>query len=214
MQPTQEVGQDSVEPLCVSPSLPTPKTCLLKVGPPTNLLSPVIESVPPHPDSVHLQFARGWLELGNIQEAETELGNIRPQYFGCPDVLEIRFQVLARRQCYIEGLAIAKQHVADFPTDFRGHMNQANALFWLNRPQEAIDSVMDILPQHPKIAALPYNLACYWMKLGDAAQAVHWLESAMQIGLRKGVIQHALSDPDLRPIWDYIRELEESGDGD
>ena len=33
-------------------------------------------------------------------------------------------------------------------------------------------------------------------------------------GLRKGVIQHALSDPDLRPIWDYIRELEESGDGD
>jgi len=79
---------------------------------------------------------------------------------------------------------------------------------------EASDSVGGGRPRQARIAALPYNLACYWMKLGDAAQAVHWLESAMQIGLRKGVIQHALSDPDLRPIWDYIRELEESGDGD
>lgn len=174
----------------------------------------MIESVPPHPDSVHLQFARGWLELGNVQEAEAELGNIRPQYFGCPDVLEIRFQVLARRQRYTDGLAIAEQQVAEFPADFRGHMNRGNALFWLDRSQEAIDSVMAILPQHPKVAALPYNLACYWMKLGDAAQAVRWLESAMHIGQRKGVIQHALTDPDLRPIWDYIRELEASGDAE
>jgi hypothetical protein len=46
------------------------------------------------------------------------------------------------------------------------------------------------------------------MKLGSSEEAIRWLDSALQIGQRKGVLQHALSDPDLRPIWDYIRRLE------
>lgn len=146
--------------------------------------------------------------MGDVAEAEAELRNIRPQYSGCPDVLEVRFQVLARRQSFGEALAIAEQQVADFPLDFRGHMNRGNALFWLDRSQEAIDSVMAILEAHPKVAALPYNLACYWMKLDQAVEAVRWLETAMRVGQRKGVIQHALADPDLRLIWDYLRKLD------
>lgn len=168
----------------------------------------MIESVPPHPDSVHLQFARGWLELGDVTEAEAELGQIRHEYQHCPEVLEIRFQVLARRQRYEEALNVALRQISDTPTDYRGHMNRGNALFWLDRTGEAISAVMDVLAEHPKVAALPYNLACYWMKLGDAEGAIRWFEAALEIGLRKGVIQHALADPDLRPIWDYIRGLE------
>ena len=192
--------------------IPASGSRILRLPAPPGISSvppPVIESVPPHPDNVHLQFARGWLELGDVAEAEAELRNIRPQYSGCPDVLEVRFQVLARRQCYGEALAIAEQQVADFPLDFRGHMNRGNALFWLDRSQEAIDSVMTILEAHPKVAALPYNLACYWMKLNQTEEAVRWLETAMRVGQRKGVLQHALADPDLRPIWDYIRKLDE-----
>jgi predicted Zn-dependent protease len=157
---------------------------------------------------MHLQFARGWLELGDVQEAETELRQIRSEFLDGPEVLEVRFQVLARRQRYAEGLELALRQIAFFPNDFRGYMNRGNALFWLDRSVEAIDSVMQVLADHPRVAALPYNLACYWMKLGSSEEAIRWLDSAIQIGQRKGVLQHALSDPDLRPIWDYIRRLE------
>jgi tetratricopeptide (TPR) repeat protein len=157
---------------------------------------------------MHLQFARGWLELGDVQEAETELRQIRSEFLDGAEVLEVRFQVLARRQRYAEGLELALRQIAFFPNDFRGYMNRGNALFWLDRSVEAIDSVMQVLDAHPRVAALPYNLACYWMKLGSPEEAIRWLDSAIQIGQRKGVLQHALSDPDLRPIWDHIRRLE------
>jgi len=124
--------------------------------------------------------------------------------------LEVRFQVLARHRKYAPALELADQQVAEYPADFRGHMNRGNALFWLDRAQQAIEAVSSILDQHPKVAALPYNLACYWMKLGRAGEAIRWLECSMEIGHRKGVLEHALADPDLRLIWEYIRELQAS----
>ena len=40
------------------------------------------------PDSIHLQAAQGWLELGNHLEADKELDEIAPQLRTHPDVLE------------------------------------------------------------------------------------------------------------------------------
>jgi tetratricopeptide (TPR) repeat protein len=167
----------------------------------------VIESVPPVPDSLHLQFARGWLALGDVGEAELELGRIRPEYLGCADVLELRFQVLSRRGRHEDALVVADQQVADFPEEFRGHMNRGNALFWLDRAEEACEAVESVLPEHPKVAAFPYNLACYCMKLGRVDDAIRWLELSMKVGQKEGVIQHALVDPDLKGLWEYLRKL-------
>jgi hypothetical protein len=41
------------------------------------------------PDSLHLEAAEGWLELGNHLEANEELENITPQMRVHPDVLEM-----------------------------------------------------------------------------------------------------------------------------
>lgn len=198
-------------------SSPLPPTCPTRfasgiVSPHTprcRAFTPVIETFPPYPDSMHLQFARGWLELGVVDEAETELGRIRPEYGGCSDALEIRFQILIRRKRFPEALTVAQLQAREYPAEFRGHMNLGNALFWLDRSQEAYDTVVRVLDDHPKIAALPYNLACYCMKLGREDDARGWLETAMKIGQRRGVIQHALADPDLVGLSDYLRSLED-----
>jgi len=167
----------------------------------------VIDSVPPVPDSLHLQFARGWLALGDVAEAEAELGRIRKEYRGCSDVLEMRFQVLSRLGRHPEALKVAERQVKGFPDEFRGHMNRGNALFWLDRAQEACEAVEAVMGDHPKVAAFPYNLACYCMKLGRVDDAIRWLERSMKVGQRDGVIQHALVDPDLKGLWDYLRAL-------
>ena len=47
------------------------------------------------PDSHHLEAAKGWLELGNPEEAFEELGLIEPQLRGHPDVLELCWRIYA-----------------------------------------------------------------------------------------------------------------------
>jgi hypothetical protein len=45
------------------------------------------------PDSIHLQAAQGWLELGDHIEASEELEKITPQLRAHPDVLKARWEV-------------------------------------------------------------------------------------------------------------------------
>lgn len=169
----------------------------------------MIESVPPHPDSVHLRFARGWFELGLLQESEAELGHIRIEYQGCLEVLEVRFQLWVRLGRFQEALTIAEQQARDFPGEYRGHMNRGNALFWLDRADEAIACVMAVMGEHPKVAAFPYNLACYCLPSRGEEEAKRWMRVAMRVGNRSGVIRHALVDGDLRAIWPWLRTMQD-----
>jgi len=49
-----------------------------------------------HPDTLHLQAAQGWLELGNHVEADSELDQIAPQVSTHPDVLMVRYGIYSR----------------------------------------------------------------------------------------------------------------------
>ncbi len=162
---------------------------------------------PPYPDFFLLRAARGWLELGNHREAEAELAQIQPEHLGMPEVLEVRFQAVVGQKRYPEGLEIARLQVQADPTDHRGHMNLGNALFWLDQPQAACEVVSAVLTKFPKISALPYNLACYCVRLGQPDQAREWLDRSIEAGRRENIIAYALTDPDLRELWDYVRSL-------
>ena len=171
----------------------------------------VIESVPPHPDSMHLQFARGWFELGLLQDAEAELARIAERYQGCMEVLEVRFQLWVRLGRFDEALVLAERQAAEFPGEYRGHMNRGNALFWLDRAEEAIACVKAVMGEHPKVAAFPYNLACYCLPAHGEDEAKRWMRVAMRVGNRAGVLRHALADGDLRAIWPWLRTMQEKG---
>ncbi|KAB2674845.1 MAG: tetratricopeptide repeat protein [Verrucomicrobia bacterium] len=162
----------------------------------------------PHPDNFHLRSARGWLELGDHREAEIELGNLRPELSGHPDVLEARFQALVGQRRYPEALEIARRQVQGDDADHRGHLNLGNALFWLSQTEAACEAVTAVLDRFPKVSALPYNLACYCVRMGRLDQARAWLDRSFALGRRETIIAFALTDPDLRELWDYLRELD------
>src|SRR5580765_6856866 len=50
----------------------------------------------PHPDSLHVLAAQGWLELGNHLEANEELEKIAASLRSHPDVLEVRWPISAK----------------------------------------------------------------------------------------------------------------------
>ncbi len=171
-------------------------------------LSPTVkdESLP-LPDRMRLQFARGWLELGCVAEAEAELARVHPAHALAAESLELRFQVLAKSRRYHEALAVAQQQRDLFPAEIAGLMNMGNALFWLDRTDKAVALVEPAIKEHPSETVLPYNLACYLVKLGDTDAAKQWLRHAMKIGHAGRVVRHALIDADLEPVWPWLRSL-------
>ena len=69
------------------------------------------------PDSLHLEAAEGWLELGNHVEANEELEKITPQLRVHPDVLELRWQIHAAANQWEAALNIAAALVQLAPDD-------------------------------------------------------------------------------------------------
>src|ERR1700744_4782930 len=72
-----------------------------------------------HSDLFHLRAAQGWMELGDLSEANAELENISAELRALPAVLELRFEICAKElkwdACREIAEAITKQipeHVA------------------------------------------------------------------------------------------------------
>ena len=63
----------------------------------------------------HLEAAKGWLELGNPDEAEVELGMITLDHQRHADVLDVRFQLCAARNNWEAALTIAAALVVGYP---------------------------------------------------------------------------------------------------
>jgi hypothetical protein len=60
-----------------------------------------------HPDTLHLQAARGWLELGNHLEANEELEKITASLRAHPEVLEVRWRIYAKAEKWEGAFEIA-----------------------------------------------------------------------------------------------------------
>lgn len=164
----------------------------------------------PYPDRMHLQFARGWLELGCAAEAARELEALGPESAISAEAMDVRFQWLVKERRFSEALPLAWDQFHRFPGEIRGLMNVGNVLFWLGRADEAVDVVLPAVEKHPGEAVLVYNLACYYVGLGDAEAAKRWLRHAIQVGHRERVIRHALVDDDLRELWPWLRTLRDA----
>ena len=67
------------------------------------------------PDSHYLSAATGWLELGNHLEANAELENIMASLRAHPDVLELRWQIYAKAEGWLECIDIARAIIKTAP---------------------------------------------------------------------------------------------------
>ena len=160
-----------------------------------------------HPDSFHLQAARGWLELGNPLEANEELEKISPALGVHPDVLEVRWQISAKAKQWEACVDLAEGLIALTPDNPFGWIHRSFALHELKRTQEAWDNLIRVTKKFPEEPIIPYNLSCYACQMARTDDARKWLQRALKIGEQKRIKQMALKDADLEPLWDEIREL-------
>lgn len=161
----------------------------------------------PHPDSLHLEAAEGWLGLGNWQEAKEELEKITPQLRAHPFVLELRYKIYAEAQRWEMALAVATGLREMLPENQWGYFYTAYALHELRRTQEAHDTLKSVVERFPEHHLMRYNLACYACQLGDLKWAMTWLEQAIDLAGNNDIRLMALDDPDLQPLWNQIGEI-------
>jgi len=159
------------------------------------------------PDSLHLQAAQGWLELGNHLEADKELDHIAPQLRTHPDVLMVRYGIYSRAGKWEACADLAAAIAQMLPEVAFGHLHLAYALHELKRTKEAWQVLLPVVDRFPEEYLMRYNLACYACQLGHASEAKAWLIKAFEICDKQKLKRMALDDPDLKPLWKEIGRL-------
>jgi len=159
------------------------------------------------PDSLHLQAADGWLELGNHLEANEELEKITAKFRAHPDVLEVRWQIYAKAQKWDACLDIAEAITRLAPERPFGWIHLSYAFHELGRTREAWENLIAVSGKFPRMPTILYNLACYSCRLGHLPEAKRLLEKAFEIGDARELKLMSLEDPDLEPLWKQIGDL-------
>jgi tetratricopeptide (TPR) repeat protein len=158
-------------------------------------------------DQIHVKAAEGWLGLGNIHEAQTELDKVPPEQSIHPDILEIRWTIYTIKKDWKTALDIACALLRIAPERLEAWTHRSFCLHKLKRTKEALDGLLPALEKFPEEYIIQYNIACYACQLGDLKQAFNCLEKAIDAAGREDIRQMALEDPDLEPLWIDIGEI-------
>jgi tetratricopeptide (TPR) repeat protein len=158
------------------------------------------------PDSFHLLAAEGWLELGNHLEATEELERLTLAVRAHPCVLEMRWIIYAKQEKWELASEVARSLSEMLPNDSFGFIHYAFSLHELKRTKEAWGVLIPVVDKFADFI-IRYNLACYACQLGNLDESMQWLEKAVELSGRKEIRHMALEDPDLKPLWDKIREI-------
>jgi len=161
------------------------------------------------PDTHYVSAAIGWLELGVPSEAEAELAHVSAARQNHPDILEVRWVILAQTRRWDASLKVAQalQHRA--PNRSSGWLHQAYSLRRMSDEgvKQAWNVLLPAYSKFPREPTIPYNLSCYACQMHQFDEARAWLRRAIKIGDRAKIKQMALDDPDLQPLWDEIKKL-------
>ena len=160
---------------------------------------PSVDPLEP-PDSIHLEAAVGWIELGNHEEADEELDKIEATLRVHPNVLEVRWIIHAKVQHWELCKYIGSTLVKLAPERTTGWIHRSFALHELELTQEAYDALKPALDTFKDEQLIWYNMACYACVLGNKTEARELLDKAIELGGNAVKVQ-ALNDPDLLGVW-------------
>ncbi len=161
----------------------------------------------PPPDKFHLQAATGWLALGNAQEARAELEQLSAAHRDHPDVLESWWKVFSEEENWPAAFDCGAKLSIVMPSRAMGWIAQSYALHELKRTREAYDLLHSVMGRFREHFVIPYNLACYQCQLGNTADALKWLQRAVEVADAKTIREMALEDADLSPLREEITRL-------
>ena len=153
------------------------------------------------PDSHHLNSAIGWLELGNADEAQLNLHRISKHFWSHPDVLVVRWKILARKKNWDRSLEIAENLVEVAPDLPRGWICLSYSLSNTDRNADALQQLRSAARRFPEVSAIPYFLARLSSQIGNKEEATRWLTKWYSMVDEAELKKVAMNDPRLRSIW-------------
>ena len=161
------------------------------------------------PDIHFLSASIGWLELGVYSEAEAELNRISAEQQSHPDVLEVRWVIVAQTKRWELALQIARALLKCAPQRSSGWLHQAYSLrrTAADGIKLAWEALLPAYDKFPREATISYNLSCYACQMQKLEEARVWLRRALKIDDKTKIKEMALDDPDLRPLWEEIRKF-------
>ena len=154
------------------------------------------------PDSFHVRAAEGWLGLGDVESATSELREISPSEQTHPAVLSVRYEIYSKTKQWDLAVDVANDLTEVLPEEPFVWISLAYAT--RRKTDGSIPEAKKILlgaePKFPKHYLFKYNLACYCSQLGEMKPAEQWLKKAAAID-NAAVKKMALADDDLKPLW-------------
>ncbi len=145
-----------------------------------------------------LSYAKGYVELGMLEAAESELDQLSGEWCGLFDALSLRAVILHAREEWLLLAPLAGELVAKKPD---------NAGLWItwayaSRRSAGIQSADAILREaelrHPTEPTIQFNLGCYACQQGNLTEALRRVRRAIE--LEASFAQSARTDPDLAPL--------------
>lgn len=125
-----------------------------------------------------------------------------------PDVLEVRWAICAEGRSWDAAAEVAEALTAVAPERSSGWVHRAYATRRMRGGglEKAEKLLLAALERFPKESVIPYNLACYAAQLGRLDEAWEWLQKSIKVeGDEAAIIERALADKDLEPLWARLR---------
>ncbi len=150
----------------------------------------------------HIERADGFLDLNMIDQARRELEQV--DSFDCryDNYINCAMRLALAEKRWVDAAEFARKLIERRPQEPAYHIQLAYAV----RRAESIDAARKILLDarklFPKVAVIPFNLACYECQLGHHDEAMSLLQKSFK--LDPGFIDQAAEDDDLKPIWDRL----------
>jgi predicted Zn-dependent protease len=149
-----------------------------------------------------VRIAEGYSELGMLEDALGELGQLDAEQQERLEVLRMRVDILLRKQDWEDALRLSLRFCAVNPNQPYGYVHAAFCLHELGRTSEAKQTLLDGPASLLDEPVYYYNLACYDTVLGNIEQAKVYLRASFR--LDKSFKAMAKNDPDLKQIRDEI----------
>jgi len=158
----------------------------------------------PISEQFHVEAAKGWVLLGDREEAHKELNQITRRWRSHPEVMELRWYLHAEDQNWDEALPIARWIQQHHSERLFGWLAYAHSLLKGTGDAEAAWNVL--LPaaemfEGPQIA---YGLACYASLSGRFEDARYWLDKATYMAGTEEFKEVASQQLDLDALREFI----------
>jgi len=149
-----------------------------------------------------LLAAQGYLELGMVEEALSELASVPAGENTDADLTELRLHILMHGKRWDEALVAAEELLRISPQAVPGYIHGAFALHELGRTAQARDLLLKGPPLLRQNPTFHYNIGCYEAVLGNRESALQSLRESF--ALDETYRDFAQRDPDLEGIRDAL----------